>query len=325
MKIVFNTYTTKKGDPEDGYWEILQYLEGLKEKDLLVRVDIGKKTEYSLEEEDFFFPSLKISHLKLNKLDGNKFEAEFDTKYLRCIFVFLLTLGKHGNGGHSYEVLIGKKSFYIDGDGADHLVSINGVSVNKIKEHDIYHWAEIYNKDVEKDNNMKYTMNEQQIRSLISNTVKKVLKESGDEWDYSALENISQGDVMNFIFYCFGFDPDEVSIKSFNMSKPSVHENEEGAVVALVKFKGVGGPFETREVPYGESYISDDGNGNFHGEVEIDSYNLQNIRKQADAQAQAEWDEDDRIYGHDDETSYISEAVSRVMKQMLKEYNHHLK
>lgn len=179
MKVVFCTYSDRKGEPENGYWKILQHLEGLKEKDLLVRIDINKKTEYSLDEEDFFFPALKISHLKLKKLDDRKFEATFDTKNLRNVFTLLVKLAKHGNGGHSYELLIGKNSFYIDGDGADHLVSINDVAVNKIKENDYYHWHEIWEKDLEKDTEDEKNVikiNEEQLQKIVLESVKRVLE-----------------------------------------------------------------------------------------------------------------------------------------------------
>lgn len=177
MKVVFRTYTEKDGTPENGYWKVLQYLEGLKDKDIIVRVDIDKKNVLGYNEIDVFCPGLKISHLKLKKIEGNKFEATFDTKNLRAVFQVLLYMGKAGNGGHSYELLIGDKSFYIDGDGADYLESINGVSVNKIKESDRYEWSKIYDKNIENEKNDSIAqINEDQIRKIVNETLINLFK-----------------------------------------------------------------------------------------------------------------------------------------------------
>lgn len=172
MKVVFRTYTKRDGSPEYGYWAVLQYLEGLKEKDITVRIDIDKKNQLGYDEVDVFCPSLKISHLKLNKIDDSKFEATFDTKNLRAVFQVLLFMGKAGNGGHSYELLIGKKSFSIDGDGNDYLESINGTSLHKIKENDRYKWADIYNK--EEKSNEQFT--EDDVREMVAESVRRILK-----------------------------------------------------------------------------------------------------------------------------------------------------
>lgn len=171
MKIVFRTYTKKDGSPENGYYEILQYLEGLKEKNVLVRIDIDKKNVLGTNEVDIFCPSLKISHLNLKKIEGSKFEATFDTKNLKEIFHVLLTLGKTGNGGHSYELLIGDKSFYIDGDGSDYLESINGVSVHNIKEDNRYDWPKIYQEPKE-----SIVMSESEFKKLLSESLEQILK-----------------------------------------------------------------------------------------------------------------------------------------------------
>lgn len=173
MKVIFRTYTKKDGTPEYGYWAVLQHLEGLKDKDITVRIDIDKRNQLGYDEVDVFCPSLKISHLELKKLEGSKFEASFDTKDLRAVFQVLLYMGKAGNGGHSYELLIGKESFSIDGDGADYLESINGTPLSKIKEDNRYDWADIYNKDIKKEEPV--TLNESQLRNIISETIKSVL------------------------------------------------------------------------------------------------------------------------------------------------------
>ena len=169
MKVVFRTYTKKDGTPDDGYWAVLQHLEGLKDKDITVRIDIDKRNQLGYDEVDVFCPSLKISHLELKKLEDSKFEASFDTKEL-------LFMGKAGNGGHSYELLVGNECFYIDGDGADYLESINGTPLHKIKEDNRYEWSDIYNKDIEKEEPV--TLNESQLRNIISETIKNVLSKN---------------------------------------------------------------------------------------------------------------------------------------------------
>lgn len=173
MKVVFRTYTKKDGTPEDGYYEILQHLNGNTEKDIVVRIDYYKKNKYSLDEEDFFFPTLKISKLKLIKRNDHEFEAEFTTKDQRNIVALLVTLGAHGNGGHSYELSIGKKVFYIDGDGSDHLVSINGIKLSGKYMTDRNKWPEMYDKEKEEDSN---TITEEDLKKLVSESVRRVLK-----------------------------------------------------------------------------------------------------------------------------------------------------
>lgn len=177
MKIVFRTYTQKDGSPEDGYYAIMQYLEGLKEKDLLVRIDYNKKNEFALDEVDFFFPSLKISKLALKPLSDGKFEASFETKDRRAVFALFVTLAGTGNGGHSFELCIGKKVFYIDGDGADHLESINGVKMRGEILDKRYKWPEVYNKDEETESNT-IQLSESRLKGIIKECVIKVLAEN---------------------------------------------------------------------------------------------------------------------------------------------------
>ena len=172
MKVVFRTYTKKDNSPEDGYWAVLQHLEGLKEKDILVRIDIDKKNQLGYDEVDIFCPSLKITNLKLKNIEGNKFEAEFDTKDLRAVFSVLINMAGAGNGGHSYEALIGKQSFFIDGDGADHIESINGVKVTGKICGDRSKWADIYNKKENEDESMKFT--EDDINEMVTEAVNKL-------------------------------------------------------------------------------------------------------------------------------------------------------
>lgn len=172
MKVVFRTYTKRDGTPDYGYYAVLEHLNGNTEKDLVVRIDFDKKNVYSLEEEDFFFPSLKISKLKLNKLGDSKFEAEFTTKDQRAMVALLITMGNCGNGGHCYEMSIGKKTFCIDGDGADYLESINGHKINGKLYSQRDKWHELYDKKDEESN----TITEEDLKKLVSESVRRVLK-----------------------------------------------------------------------------------------------------------------------------------------------------
>lgn len=178
MRVVFRTYTKKDGSPENGVAAILQHLADHNEKNVVVRLDIDKKNVYGYDEEDFFFPSLKITKLEIKPIDERKFEATFNTKDLRAMFVLLLKLGAIGNCGHSYELLIGDKSFYFDGDGADYVESINGVELSSKIYNDKYKWPKIYNEDMKK-NTIK--LNEAQLRKVVAESVKKVLCEWWDE------------------------------------------------------------------------------------------------------------------------------------------------
>lgn len=179
MKVVFRTYTKKDGSPEYGVYAVLEHLNGLKEKDVLVRIDVDKANELGFDEVDIYCPSPKISHLELRKFDDRKFEASFDVKHKREVFQILLNIGMAANPGHSFEMMIGKEHFYIDGDGADYIESINGRELNSKLYSDKYEWSKVYNKE---DDDMKETvnLNESQLRKVISECVKSVLQEIGD-------------------------------------------------------------------------------------------------------------------------------------------------
>ena len=176
MKVKFRTYTKKDGSPEDGLYEMLQYLDGNTKKDFVIRMDYGKKNEHATEEVDLFCPSLKISKLQLNKIEGNTFEAEFKTNNPRLMFKFLINLGNIGNGGHSFSVRIDDKDFYFDGDGADNVVSINDRKVDNKLFNDTYEWAKVYNQDFETENTQT-TISEARLRKIISESLKKIINE----------------------------------------------------------------------------------------------------------------------------------------------------
>ena len=47
MTVRFRSYTKKDGTPEDGVYAVLEHLNGLTEKDIVVRIDYNKKNEYA--------------------------------------------------------------------------------------------------------------------------------------------------------------------------------------------------------------------------------------------------------------------------------------
>lgn len=173
MKVEFRSYTKKSGEPENGLYKILEYLNGLTKKDFFVRIDIDNKKDLGYDEEAFFCPSLKITNLKLTKKEDSTFEAEFNTKNLRAVFTLLTLIGAHANGGHSYELLIDNEHFYIDGDGADYVASINGVKLSKFMN-DKYKWPDVYNK--KQDENGVIKINESQLRKIIQESIKEIKK-----------------------------------------------------------------------------------------------------------------------------------------------------
>ena len=67
MVIKYSGYFNKKGEPEGGVQEILEFLKGLNDKDILVRMDYDKKNKTSWDEVDLFCKSLKISNLEITE------------------------------------------------------------------------------------------------------------------------------------------------------------------------------------------------------------------------------------------------------------------
>ncbi len=184
FKVVFGSYSKKDGTPEDGVYEILQYLEGLKEKDILVRLDPDMK----YEGVDLFCDSLSIKNLQVKKInDRGEYEASFETKNKSNIIRLLANMGNIGNGGHSYDIKIGKKTFYFDGDGADRIVSINGVELRGDMKKP-YYWGKFYEKEEKIDESMRkiIKLNESQLKNLVMESAKRVMKEMyGDIADTS--------------------------------------------------------------------------------------------------------------------------------------------
>jgi hypothetical protein len=102
---------------------------------------------------------------------------------IRCLIKILVEIGKLGNGGHSYTIFIGDKSFGFDGDGADQISSINDFSLNKDLFSNTYKLIDIYNKGIDKkeedtlneNKSIKINLTENELRKLIKESVKKIL------------------------------------------------------------------------------------------------------------------------------------------------------
>lgn len=119
----------------EGMGRILEYLSENGSGQQLIKLDQIDK----LNGIDLIFDTLKISNLKLeipkdNKY-GNEYTASFNCTYevANNILKLIYNLKKLGDGGHSYEVKINKKSFSWDGDGSDRVNSINGKDCTHLK------------------------------------------------------------------------------------------------------------------------------------------------------------------------------------------------
>jgi predicted transposase len=94
----------------------------------------------------------------------------------------LIQMASLGNGGHSYGILINDKQFNFDGDGSDHISSINDITLNKKVYSDINKQIDIYNKALNNDKNMnedkkQIKLTESEFKQLVSESVKSVINE----------------------------------------------------------------------------------------------------------------------------------------------------
>jgi hypothetical protein len=84
---------------------------------------------------------------------------------------FLMALGTHGNGGHSYELCIGDKWLDVDGDGADWLKKINKADSGKWKKINSYNYKDYA---LEKDD--EEVLNEHKLRCIIKEAILEEIK-----------------------------------------------------------------------------------------------------------------------------------------------------
>lgn len=188
LKIDFNAYYSERSKTFDGgIYKILQHLKDNKLKDVIVRLDVDKKNENSWEEVDFFCKELSIKELdyEINEKKYPKYSAfvKCTPNTAKCLIKVLVEIGKLGNGGHSYTIFIGDKSFGFDGDGADQISSINDFSLNKDLFSNTYKLIDIYNKGIDnkeedtlnENKSIKINLTENELRKLIKESVKKIL------------------------------------------------------------------------------------------------------------------------------------------------------
>lgn len=172
MKIIFRGYArNKKGEFDGGYGELLNFLQTLKDEEALAKIDY----DMPFEGEDIIADSLKIKNLKIEEKSDNEFEATFDTtkKSANYVAKLLIYMGKAGNGGHSYGTKINKQKIFIDGDGADYLDSINGVSIRTLKQP--YMFGKVFQKDEDETQNesRQITVNGINLSKIIMESIKR--------------------------------------------------------------------------------------------------------------------------------------------------------
>ena len=178
FKVEFRSYN----DITEGYPSIFDYLassESAKKEGIFTRIDLRRdesKKQHCLDEDDIYFPKgLHIYNLDM-PLDKESHEdnvATFEVEESNAwgMWKFLMALGTHGNGGHSYELCIGNKWLSVDGDGADWLKKINGADSHKWKKINSYNY-----KDYALEKNDEQTLNEQKLRNIIKQVIFEEIK-----------------------------------------------------------------------------------------------------------------------------------------------------
>jgi hypothetical protein len=188
LEIKFSGYYNDKHQSFDGgLVEILEYIKGKKLKNAIVRLDVGKKNEITWEEEAVFCPELSIKNIGYKIIEGTfkKFIANVECSPLsaKSLIKVLVKMAALGNGGHSYSILINEDSFGFDGDGSDHISSINGIDMCSEIYSSAYKQSDIYNKGLEGEetsemnesaSSIKITKND--IKFMVNETINKILQ-----------------------------------------------------------------------------------------------------------------------------------------------------
>lgn len=186
IKVNFNAYYSEKSKKFDGgLYPILEYIKDNKLKNVIVRLDYDKKNTTSWDEVDLYCSELSIKKLSFSINDTYpKYTAyiECNRKYVRFLIKMLIQMASLGNGGHSYGILINDKQFNFDGDGADHISSINDIKIDKKVYSDINKQIDIYNKSLNNDKNMnenkkQIKLTESEFKHIVSESVKSVINE----------------------------------------------------------------------------------------------------------------------------------------------------
>ena len=174
MTIKYSGYFNKKGEPEGGVQEILEFLTTFNKKDVLVRMDYDKKNKTSWDEFDLFCKSLKISDLKIEngeREDERTATIQFNEANERDLIKLFVNIGAIGNGGHTYSILIDDKEFYFDGDGDDRVIAINGRKLTN-ETTKSYKLAEFSYYSTHKED---ISFNEEQLRECVKKIITKIL------------------------------------------------------------------------------------------------------------------------------------------------------
>lgn len=187
IKIEFNAYYSEKSKKFDGgLYPILEYIKENTLKNVLVRLDYAKKNETSWDEVDLFCEELSIKKLsyEINE-EYPKYTANIVCKPNsgRCLIKMILEMALLGNGGHSYGILINDKQFNFDGDGSDHISSINDFKITSEIYNNTSKKIEIYNKGLRKENeeqlnesiNQKIYFTENELKNMIKESLQKIL------------------------------------------------------------------------------------------------------------------------------------------------------
>lgn len=174
-------YNDKQQSFEGGLVEILEYIKGKKLKNAVVRLDVGKKNEITWEEEAVFCPELSIKNIGYKIIEGTfkKFIANCECSPLsaKSLIKVLVKMAALGNGGHSYNILINDDGFNFDGDGADHISSINGIDMCSEIYSNTYKQSDIYKKGLEGDENVNESIKitKDDIVEMVEESIKKIL------------------------------------------------------------------------------------------------------------------------------------------------------
>lgn len=192
LEIKFSGYYNDKHQSFDGgLVEILEYIKGKKLKNAIVRLDVGKKNEITWEEEAVFCPELSIKNIGYKIIEGTfkKFIANVECSPLsaKSLIKVLVKMAALGNGGHSYSILINDDSFGFDGDGSDHISSINGIDMCSEIYSSAYKQSDIYNKGLEGEETSEMNESASSIK-ITKNDIKFMVNE--------AINKILQKDIM---------------------------------------------------------------------------------------------------------------------------------
>lgn len=186
IKISFNAYYSEKSKKFDGgLYPILEYIKENTLKNAIVRLDYDNKGKTSWDEVDLFCEELSIKELSYEINDKYpKYIANIVCKPNsgKCLIKMLIEMALLGNGGHSYGILINDKKFGFDGDGADHISSINDIELTSEIYKNQNKKIEIYNKGIKNEinenmNNKQIKMNDKQFKTFIKESVRQTLNE----------------------------------------------------------------------------------------------------------------------------------------------------